>query len=44
MFVHGAVSAVARLVVMPAVARLVVMPAIQCGESRKRRNVIDYYY
>lgn len=27
MFVHGAVRAVARLVVMPAVARLVVMPA-----------------
>ena len=28
MFVHGAVRAVARLVVMPAVARLVVMPAV----------------
>ena len=27
MFVHGAVRAVARLVVMPAVARLVLMPA-----------------
>ena len=27
MLVHGAVHAVARLVVMPAVARLVVMPA-----------------
>ena len=44
MFVHGAVRAVARLVVMLAVARLVVMPAIQCGESRKRRNVIVCYY